>query len=227
MSSSKPYWQNHWAGLDDAGHRYNTPEWLQFYAQELLRYLPDKPVRALELGCGNGDLYSFLNQHFSFYTGVDFSSAMLAKFKARWPDLCLICGNGSWLPLEEQSYEVVFSNGVYQYFDQEMIKQNLSQVYRLLSPGGIYLIGNIPDAQLRWLHYVGALRGDQNISWLRLARYLVAILTKQEGDGIGLWYSRWTISQLAVEYGFTCQTFSSSGYEYRFHAVLKKGVSGN
>lgn len=210
--------------LDSAGHRYSTPEWLCFSARELMLYFPDRPIRALELGCGAGDLYNPLKQRFSSYVGVDFSPAMLAKFKLKQASIPLICANVSRLPFVQGAYDVVFSNQVCQYFDKHMFRDNLAGVYDLLKTTGVYLIGNIPDAQLRVFYYIGALRGDENISWLRLARYLGAIFIKQKGDRMGHWYSRYTICKLATECGFTCQTFSSSAYEYRFHAVLKKNA---
>lgn len=185
-------------------------------------YFPDRPVRALELGCGAGDLYDFLKQQFLSYIGVDFSPAMLAKFKLKVAEIPLICADVSRLPLAGGTYDIIFSNQVCQYFDKGMLRNNMTQVHSLLDTTGIYLVGNIPDAQLRFLHFAGALKADTDTSWLKLARFFAAILIKRKSDGVGHWYSRRFISKLAAECGFTCQTFSSSGYEYRFHAILRK-----
>lgn len=146
---------------------------------------------------------------------------MLAKFKSRWGDVSLVCADVSQLPLARSQYDFIFSNAVCQYMDQSMLASNLDQVYGLLDSAGVYLIGNIPDAQLRLFYYAGALRADTNISWRGLVKNLVTVI-QGKSDSVGKWYSRRAISELAAAHGFTCDTFSSSSYEYRFHAVLKK-----
>ena len=218
------YWREYWAGLDDAGHRYQTEEGLRFYARELRHYFPERPVRVLELGCGNGDLYDHLKSQFKSYVGIDFSQAMLAKYKAKCTDTALVQADVSRLPLGTCQYDVVLSTGVCQYLDKDMLRSNLEQVYHLLDTEGIYLIANIPDAQLRWFYYAGALRGDLDQSpWLRtLCSRARAIITRKADDGIGYWYSRRALCKLAAEYGFVGRTYSSANYEYRFHVVLRK-----
>jgi hypothetical protein len=97
---------------------------------------------------------------------------------------------------------------------------NLRQVASLLAPSGVYLIANVPDAQLRWLHYRSApgltaqpaLRG-----WLRAAAFRLGL---KRDDGIGYWYSRRKLARMATHHGFAFRTVSSKSYEYRFHAVL-------
>lgn len=219
MSNAR--WQTYWRGIDQAQHRYEDIQWLQFYAGELALYFPEEPVRTLELGCGNGDITGLLKDHWAGYTGTDFSPAMLAKYKQRDPQADLVCADAARLPFGGGGYGLIFSNGVCQYLDEVQLRNNLQEVYALLKPGGVYLIGNIPDAQLRLLYYAGGLRSDRPISWPGLGRKLFANWVKRN-DGIGHWYTRQSIADLANEYHFTCQTFSSASYEYRFHARLQK-----
>jgi hypothetical protein len=229
MNSGGSHWRGYWVQKDSAEHRHDTLKWREFYARELLLYFPKQPARALELGCGNGDLYGTLRAHLSSYVGIDYSPAMLRKFRSTWPDTPLVCADASRIPLRGGRYDIVFSNGVCQYLDREMLRANLKQVCELLDDSGIYVIGNIPDAHLHALYCAGGLRGDRNISWPTLARVLVASVVKRNRrgkDGIGEWYPRRFVSKLASEHGFTCRTFSSASYEYRFHAVLKKGMHG-
>jgi SAM-dependent methyltransferase len=221
----RAHWRRQWADAQEAQHRHATAEWYAFYARELQLYFPERPLRALELGCGNGDLHGYLASRFSSYVGVDFSPAMLARFQRRWPAVTLICADAAHLPLRAVRYDLIFSNEVCQFLDEEMLRRNLQQAHDLLDAAGTYVIANIPDVQLRWHYYAGALRSDRDFSWRGLIRFLGGTVLGRNGDGtrdIGRWYSRRFINQLSAEYGFTCQTYSSASHEYRFHAVLKK-----
>jgi hypothetical protein len=159
--------------------------------------------------------------------GVDFSPTMLERFAERWPEATLRCCDAASLPISLGKLDFVFSNGLLQYFDLPMLRQNLSRVAELLSDNGAYLIGNIPDRHLRSFYYAGALRSDRAASWRRLARAWLRVGVLRQRDGIGQWYSRAQMAHEAAENGFSCHTFSSASYEYRFHAVLTKEAGGS
>lgn len=47
-------------------------------AQKLLSLTHDTPRRILDLGCGSGTLFSYLDWEFDYFVGLDFSSQMLS-----------------------------------------------------------------------------------------------------------------------------------------------------
>lgn len=51
--------------------------------EKLLAYLPSRPLRVLDVGCGNGRFGAFLAGYhpIAAYTGVDFSAGLLARAK--------------------------------------------------------------------------------------------------------------------------------------------------
>jgi SAM-dependent methyltransferase len=216
------YWRNYWAATDEAKHRYGSREWLGLLAGELLLHFPARAVRALELGCGNGELHGFFKGRFASYVGVDFSLPMLRKFRSQWDNPQLVCADVCQLPFLEQEWDLVFSNEVCQFLKPPRLTAHLAEVHRLLAPKGLLLIGNIPDRYLRWFYYAGALRADRDPSWRSLTRRVCRMLVKRRDEDIGQWYSRRGISRLASENGFDCQTFSAVSHEYRFHALLRK-----
>lgn len=61
-------------------------------AQKLLSLTHDTPRRILDLGCGSGTLFSYLNWEFDYFVGVDFSSQMLS-FHPRNAKIELLEGN--------------------------------------------------------------------------------------------------------------------------------------
>ncbi len=216
------YWREYWSGRTSAGHRHCTPVWEEFYARELLLYFPAGQSKTLELGCGNGCLYRFIRHRCVSYVGVDFSKAMLERFKSEWPDVELVCADVARLPPLGPNFNLVFSNEVCQFLTESMLRSNLEQVSQLLVDGGIYLIANIPDAHLRLFYYGTGLRGDRNAKLSRLIRKSIDVWVRRKDDGIGKWYSRRGVSRVAAEYNFDCETFSSASHEYRFHALLTK-----
>lgn len=221
MKDFRAYWKDHWQQAESGEHRFTTEEWLRFYADEILLYCPDRPVRALELACGSGQLYGFLKHRFASYVGVDFSSHLLEQFRSQWKEVNLICADITRLGLTDVKYDFIFANAVFQYLDRGMIRSNLEQVYPLLDDDGVYFIGHIPDVHLRLLYYAHALRSDRSFSWLELFKYFALRLVGRP-DSIGKWYSRQEFCGLASAYGYRCTTYSDASYEYRFNAVLKK-----
>ncbi len=214
-----------WQGRSNAGHRHNEPDWLRFYASELLLYAPPIVNLAVELGCGRGDLFTFMTAAFESYVGVDFSEAMTAAFREQSPAAMVARADATHVPLADGIAEFVFCNQLAQYLSLADLRLNIAEASRILRPGGTYLIANIPDASLRWAYRGGALRSDLAFSISRALNSLVSTELLRKDDGIGLWYHRSQVARLATSSGFAVETFSSSGYEYRFHAVLKKNPS--
>lgn len=61
-------------------------------AQKLIAATADQPKRILDLGCGNGTLYSLINWEVEHFVGVDFSDAMLSHHPVS-PNVELILGD--------------------------------------------------------------------------------------------------------------------------------------
>jgi SAM-dependent methyltransferase len=222
MTGARSFWKEYWKNKTEGEHRHLEEAWLRFEAREMLLYCPAAPVRALELGCGSGQLYKFFAEAFTCYVGIDFTSKMLAEFRKRFPDIELVQADVAALPLVNEQFDFIFSHGLYQYLDRESLMKSLEQVHGLLASSGVCLLGDIPDSELRLHYYAEALRPDRKSSWRSLFRRLTQVLLLGRNDGIGFWYSRREISCIAVQCGFECETFSSAFSEYRFHAVLRK-----
>jgi SAM-dependent methyltransferase len=216
----------YWDGATDPGHRHAEPWWIEFYAKELLLYFPASAGRVLECGCGTGVFYPYFKDRCKSYLGIDFSESMLQEFCATWPSVQLVRADAAKLnvgegALQRGQFDFIFSNQVCQFFDREKLHRHLESLAALTRPAGSCLIANVPDAQLRLHYYVNALRADRSSSWLGgLKRALDA--TFGHADGIGYWYSRREIAEIARSFGFECESFSSASFEYRFHLRLRK-----
>jgi SAM-dependent methyltransferase len=216
----------YWDGATDPGHRHAEPWWIEFYAKELLLYFPANAGRALEFGCGTGVFYPYFKDRCESYLGIDFSESMLEEFSVAWPGVQLVREDAAKLNLGEKAlqrgqFDFIFSNQVCQFFDRKKLHRHLESLEALTRPAGSCLIANIPDAQLRLHYYANALRADRSSSWpVGLKGILAATLGR--ADGIGYWYSRQGIAEIARSFGFECESFSSASFEYRFHLQLRK-----
>jgi len=217
---------SYWEGATDPGHRHSEPWWIEFYAKELLLYFPPNAGRVLECGCGTGVFYPYLKDRCESYLGIDFSESMLGEFHVAWPDVELLCADAADLKvgeggLQRAQFDFTFSNQVCQFFDRKRLRQHLESLASLLKPGGYCLVANVPDTQLRLHYYANALRADRMHSWRGGLKRVLAV-ARGQADGIGYWYSRRGLAELAKEVGFECDSFSSASLEYRFHLRMRK-----
>jgi len=96
----------------------------------------------LDLGCGAGlDLYFYaksVGKKGKVY-GLDISTDMIKKAKANMKSMGIsnvefICGSSDDLPFENDFFDIVASNGIYNLSpDKEKV---MAEVYRVLKPGG-------------------------------------------------------------------------------------------
>ena len=120
----------HW---DTVGaHLDEIPAWSRVYHRRLervYRSLVPPGQRVLEVGCGQGDLLAALEP--SLGVGVDFSSRMLDRARARHPQLLFIQADAHDLDLRASFDVIILSDLVNDLWDVQRV---LQQVSRLAQP---------------------------------------------------------------------------------------------
>ena len=103
---------------------------------DLLARLPElAPNRAVDLGCGTGELTQLLARRFpgAEVVGIDSSAEMLEKARARFPELRFAQGDiADW----QGPVDLLFSNAALQWLDGHA--QLLPRLLAQLAPGGIF-----------------------------------------------------------------------------------------
>jgi arsenite methyltransferase len=108
----------------------------------------------LEIGCGYGrasiNLSKEKNLTCDRYHGIDISESLLRRllrFKEVYDfypsaEFNLICNSAESLPFEDNSVDLILSNAVLMHIEKEKIKKLMSEVTRVLKPGGTFILNN-------------------------------------------------------------------------------------
>ena len=107
----------------------------------------ENPLSILEAGCGTGLLLDRLRPHVGRAVGVDLSRGMLKVAKAR--NLEIVQGSVTALPFADQSFDLAYSFKVLAHVED--IKLALSEMTRVLKPGGILCTEFYNSLSLRYL----------------------------------------------------------------------------
>lgn len=97
------------------------------------------PIKILDFGCGDGNSVVYLKKHFphSSVFGVDVSekSILLAQSK-KISSTEFLHFNGSSLPFENNSFDVVFSSMVFHHIEHQLHLDIINEISRVLKPNG-------------------------------------------------------------------------------------------
>lgn len=106
-------------------------------------YLP-APVRMLDLGCGAGRTTVELRRRGHRVIGVDLSETLLARGRARHPGLDLWPMDAAALAFGDATFDAaLFSyNGVDCLYPAANRMRCFAEVFRVLSPGGVFLLSS-------------------------------------------------------------------------------------
>lgn len=109
----------------------------------------NKNSSVLDLGCGNGALTKTLQEKGYLVKGLDSSNDLLEIAKEKYPDIEFLHGDATNFVLSE-SVDVVFSNAVFHWINQELQQDMLKCVYNALKKNGqfVFEFGGYGNTQL-------------------------------------------------------------------------------
>ena len=110
----------------------------------------NNPKTSLELGCGLGRFSRFMVKQGIKATGVDFSTVAIEKAKEKVANdeskPIFIAGDVTNLETIKQQFDVTYDIGCFHCLNEEGQQKYVSEVYRLLKPGGSHLIWALDTA---------------------------------------------------------------------------------
>ncbi len=117
--------------------------------------------RALDVGCGTGVLAQRLADAGYEMTGVDPSAGMLDVLRARAAQVRAVQGSGPALPFASDSFELVLTVAVMHHIaDPADIRRTLSEMVRVVRPGGSILIWDHNPRNPYWTHLMARVPQD-------------------------------------------------------------------
>jgi SAM-dependent methyltransferase len=107
----------------------------------LPRALSRSPRKALDVGCGEGRFCRMLKPHGIGITGIDPTPALLAAARARDPECTYLEAAAEHLPFHDHAFDLVIS--YLSLIDIPDMQAAISEMARVLNPGGALLIANL------------------------------------------------------------------------------------
>jgi trans-aconitate methyltransferase len=120
------------ADLYDGKHAFVSQ-----YGESVLALLDVKPgERILDLGCGTGDLAKQIQEHGAEVIAIDTSPDMIAKAKAKYPDMDFSVADGTDFHFDEP-FDTVFTNATLHWIHEQ--DKLIECVYKSLKTGGRFV----------------------------------------------------------------------------------------
>lgn len=106
----------------------------------LLKYLPDKNLPILDIGCANGRDSQVLTDLGYKTVGIDLSRELLKKAEQEHPGLTFMYMDVRNLDFEDNSFSGAWCNAVLLHLNKKDLISALQEVRRVLVPGGVIAV---------------------------------------------------------------------------------------
>lgn len=145
---------------DQIAHLYDEPVRDHGVDQQLVRFLAERPdlaiecVRVLDVGCGTGK--QLVADHVTYprlaCTGLDLFAGMLAIAQRRGPEIGWVQGDAARLPFASAGFDYLTNQFSYHHVEDK--RAFIAEVFRVLRPGGRFVLVNIDPWQMpAWIIY--------------------------------------------------------------------------
>lgn len=100
-------------------------------------------LRVFDFGCGNGrymEVYARCVDKSNIY-GVEINAEQVSQVQTKGFSCTQLSTTQSELPFEDEFFDIVFSSNVIEHIPRPQYLEYLAEIYRVLRPGGRFLVG--------------------------------------------------------------------------------------
>ena len=214
-------WESYWSEQSDPRHAVNDDNFYEKLAKEITYHLGNlENKKILELGCGDGALLRHLPINGDQYTGVDFSDSLLDLFSNNYPGYkSLNMGASEFLKETDEKFDVIFSFGLLQYFDEAELLKLFSLQNRAMKNNAIAVHFGIPVEEKKHVFITG--QGAQNTSGFQKRSFLKQ-LKSRFANNIGHWHRLHFLYKCSESCEFSTNIYGSTNYLYRVNLHQKR-----
>lgn len=139
------------------------------YLVDTIRKVFGEPAlpNVLDIGCGIGNYHRLLSESFGTLSGVDVSTECLKTARAANPGVAYKVYGGGRLPYEDDSFDVAFSICVMHHVPVTNWPRFVSEMRRVLRPGGVAVIFEHNPANPMTMRLVNRCPFDRDATLLR------------------------------------------------------------
>lgn len=121
--------------------------WFQIrrkWIYDKLKEFISPPAKVLEVGCGTGNVSSFLSKKGYLVTGCEFYPQAINR---AWPGFMIVQGDANNLPFEDNNFDIVGLFDMIEHFKDDI--KPLKEAFRVVRGGGIIAV-TVPAREELW-----------------------------------------------------------------------------
>eukprot|EP00397_Hematodinium_sp_SG-2012_P028355 GEMP01029846.1.p1 GENE.GEMP01029846.1~~GEMP01029846.1.p1 ORF type:complete len:313 (+),score=67.06 GEMP01029846.1:80-1018(+) len=124
-----------------------------YYGALTMSNTPLNEQKLLDVGCGTGSFLATLQVKLGSVEGIEYNDGMIEQSRGRLgPSVKLVQGSADALPHPDETFDVVTINQVIHHLppenDYAFLKRFIVHAYRVLKPGGVFIINTSSSEQV-------------------------------------------------------------------------------
>lgn len=114
------------------------------YPRQIMKYFVEKYARSgmkiLDIGCGNGILFSLLKDLGVNYLGIDISSELVVEAKKKFPKADFQVGDATKINFPQNNFDLIFAFAFLHHLpSRESREEFIKKIYSILKPGEYFI----------------------------------------------------------------------------------------